>query len=173
MFNQRDENGTYITSFKSERKQFDKKIQINNPKNLNSLDRIQSYKTIESSPFFHNKKLSSVNFPLIKQKNKNKKIISILFNSCRKSINRIQNRNLLNLSKIQERKHSKNKKNIFLQIKFNNSIDKINKKNNLKPINQSQKKKEKNKRSIIHSTKSAKTIKTLFINIPKDPLIIY
>ena len=164
MFNQRDENGTYITSFKSERKQFDKKIQINNPKNLNSLDRIQSYKTIESSPFFHNKKLSSVNFPLIKQKNKNKKIISILFNSCRKSINRIQNRNLLNLSKIQERKHSKNKKNIFLQIKFNNSIDKINKKNNLKPINTSQKKKEKNKKSTIHNTKSAKTLKTLFIN---------
>ena len=165
MYNKRNDNGTYITSFKSESKQFEEKNQINAPTNFNSLDKIKNYKTIESSPFIHNKKLSSVIFPLIKQKHKNKNVISILFDSSRKSLNKIQKKNLLNISKIKKRKNSNNKRKKCLQLKFNNnSIDKINKKNNLNTIDTSLIKKEKNKRSIIHNIKSAKTIKTLFIN---------
>ena len=43
MYNKRNDNGTYITSFKSESKQFEEKNQINNPTNFNSLDKIKNY----------------------------------------------------------------------------------------------------------------------------------
>ena len=148
---------------------------MDNPKFSSSLRRIKNYKSIDNPSLLHNKKLSSMKFPLIQQHKEN--LISVLFDSNYKSLNKIQKPNLLNdshknnkridlmISKIKKGNNSINKRNKYIQIKFNsNSIDKSLKKDKFKTINTSPLKKEINKKSFIHNAQSAKNLKSIFIN---------
>ena len=179
MNKQKNSNGTYLTSFVSETKRAEEKKILTSPKkSSSSRRRINNYKSNESSALMPKKKLPSIKFPFIKENNrKNKKMISNLFDSSDNSLNKIQKKNLLNnshknnkkiiamISKLKKGNSPKNKRNYFLQIKFNsNSIDKSIKKNKFKTIQISPIKREKNKKSLNHNVKSAKNLKTLFIN---------
>jgi len=174
MYNPKNDNLTYITSFGSEtRKNEDKNI-LDNPKFSSSLRKIKNYKSIQN-PSVNNKKLPSIQFPLIKSHKEN--LLSVLFDSNYKSLNKIQKPNLLNvsfksnkkidtiISKIKRGNIPNNKRNKCIRIKFNsNSIDKSLKKDKFKTINTSPIKNERNKMTFVHNAKSAKNLKTIFIN---------
>ena len=175
MYKSKNDDLTYITSFGSETRKNEEKNIMDIPKFSSSLRRINNYKSIENQPLIQNKKLFSIKFPLIQQHKEN--LISVLFDSNYKSLNKIQKPNLLNdshknnkridlmISKIKKGNKSINKRNKYIQIKFNShSIDKSLKKDKFKTINTSPIKKEINKKSFIHNAQSAKNLKSIFIN---------
>ena len=176
MFKTKNDNLTYITSFGSEAKKTDDKNTSHNHNNKSiSKKRFEIFKTIEISTFIHKKKLPKIKYPLLNQNKKNK--ISTLFDKNHKSLNKIAKKNLLNVSDktskkldlmiskinyLNDRNISRNK---YLQIHFNSDvIDKMIQRDKFININTSPIKKEKNRFALLHNVRSAKNIKTLFIN---------
>ena len=172
----RHSKGTYITSFEPGVKIHQINNILNNQKKLNSPKKNNIFKTIQNSPFMHNKKLKSLIFPSIKRYPKN--IISILFDLGQRRMNKISKKNLFQfsnnnnnnkidriISKNKIRRNNNNKNNNYLQIKFysNSNYEKIQKQR-YNTLNNSYTKKKNNEIKKLHNVNSARSLKKLYIN---------